>query len=79
MAKMKAKLGPDKKARESAWDSFTGLEADGGYTITYSKGSNRGSLKRNGEFLVSDISLAALKRVAELRYEIKPEAWKKVE
>lgn len=79
MAKMKAKLGPDKKATESVWNTFTGLEADDGWTITYSKGSNRGSLKRNGEFLVSDVSLAALKRVAELRYEIKPDSWKKME
>ena len=84
MAKMtrtttgKAKKGmreETKDAYPSPWEGFTDLHHDE-WSITYDTKADRGFLKNGDRIKVMDISLSAIKRFAELHYNIAESDWK---
>ena len=65
------KFGTSKKEKViHFFDTFAGLKADDGWTITYSPKSKRASLKQNDNLIMASVSLDDLKRVAEKRHDV---------
>ena len=79
MAKIaKAKKGMRDEGKDicpSPWVGFEDLHHDE-WSITYDKKADRGFLKNGDRIKVMDISLYAIKRFAELHYNIAESAWK---
>ena len=74
---MAKNFNQEKEKRKTFWDDFTNLQM-GEWTIKYNPKTKRVTLRKNGEFKISDVALYSLKRMAADYYGLTGE-WKKMQ
>ena len=74
----KNKTQKPKSKPKPFFEDFAGLQTENGFTIEYVPKTNRLQVKKNDEFLFSDVNLTTCQNICKSRYNIKFENWKKI-